>query len=167
MEDIRAQFEKLFADHSDAVFRYLVYRLNDKERAMELTQEVFMNTWRHLRSGKPIEYEKTFLFKVARNLFINEIRTDKTTTSLEKLQDTSYAEPADTTPSPETYSTHTELLSFLEHIADTYKEVLILRYIEGMSVKDIANLLEEKETNISMRIKRGLEKLRTLYSPKS
>lgn len=166
MEDSKDHFKKLFEAHNDAVFRYLAYQLNDRERALEMTQEVFMNTWRHLSSGKTIDYEKTFLFKIARNLFINEIRTDKTTASLETLQDTTHFEPTDTAISPELYSEHQELLQYLEHIAHSYKEVLILRYIEGMTVKDIAQLLNEKETNISMRIKRGLEKLHTLYSPK-
>jgi RNA polymerase sigma-70 factor, ECF subfamily len=163
MEEHIGQFEALFERHSDVVFRHLYYRLGDRERAKELTQEVFMRTWQHLSAGKPIQYEKAFLFRIARNLFINEIRTDKQNDSLETLTEASGFEPETKEGNPLEFSEEQELLHFLEKLPDDYREVLVLRYIDDMAVKDIALMLEEKETNISMRIARATEKLKTLY----
>jgi RNA polymerase sigma-70 factor (ECF subfamily) len=165
MEDLNKQFETLFHTYSDAIFRHLYFRLGNRERAKELTQEVFMKTWQHLAAGKEISFEKAFLYKIAGNLFINEIRTDKTATSLESLIEATSYEPESAAANPLENSEQSEVLRFLEHLADTYREVIVLRYIEGLAVKEIAVLLNEKETNISMRISRGLEKLKQHYRP--
>lgn len=163
MEEKIGQFEALFARHSDAVFRHLYFRLGDRERAKELTQEVFMRVWRHLSEGKEIEYEKAFLFRIARNLFINEIRTDRRTDSLDTLTEATGYEPETKEGNPVEFSEEQELLHFLAQLPDNDREVLVLRYIDDMAVKDIAKLLEENETTISMRIARATEKLKTIY----
>ena len=159
-----AQFETLFNQYSDAIFRHLQYRLGDRERAKELTQEVFMRTWQHLAAGKRIEYEKAFLYKIANNLFINEIRTDRTKASLEQLEEVHGVEAVSTLSSPEKMAEEQELATFIQSLPPPYRDVLIYRYIDDMTVKDIAKLLGEKETNISMRLKRATEKLKQTYN---
>lgn len=165
MEALNKQFETLFQTHSDAIFRHLYFRLGNRERAKELTQEVFMRTWQHLAAGKEISYEKAFLYKVAGNLFINEIRTDKTNHSLETLIEETSFEPSTSEANPLEFSEQAEVMRLLEHVSDSYKTVIVMRYIEGLAVKDIAVILGEKETNISMRITRALEKLKEHYRP--
>ena len=163
MEKPLAQFEDLFNRFSDKIFRHLHYRLGDRERARELTQEVFVRTWQHVSSGKPIEHENAFLYKIANNLFINEIRTDKTSASLESLQEESGFEVSATEQDPNEFSLEQELHTFLQDLPPPYREVLVYRYIDDMAVKDIASLLGEKETAISMRIARATEKLKQRY----
>lgn len=158
-----AQFEELFNRFSDKLFRHLHYRLGDRERAKELTQEVFVRTWQHLSAGKSIEHENAFLYKIANNLFINEIRTDKTSASLEHLQEESGFEVSASEQSPGEFSLEQELHNFLQELSPPYREVLVYRYIDDMAVKDIATLLGEKETAISMRIARATEKLKQRY----
>lgn len=156
-------FEKLYDTHADAIFRHLAYKLGDRERAKELTQEVFMKTWQYVMLGKTIEHEKAFLYRSARNLFINEIRTNKATDSLTPLEDTGYEVPDAQAQNGEQTALHSELHEQLQHIKSSYREVLIMRYIDDLSVKEIAAILEENETNISMRIKRGIEALQHRY----
>lgn len=163
MDSLISQFEEIFLRQNNAIFRHLFYRLGDRERAKELTQEVFMRTWQHLISGKEIQFEKAFLYQIANNLFINEIRTKKQSQSLDQLHETSGFEIPDPTKSPEEIGEQIELRDHLQSLSDSYREVLILRYIDGMAVQDIALHLNEKETNISMRISRALTKLKEHY----
>lgn len=167
MDSLVAQFEEIFKRQNNAIFRHLFYRLGDRERAKELTQEVFMRTWQHLVSGKDIKFEKAFLYQIANNLFINEIRTNKNSSSLDELQENTSYDIEDTGPSPENKSEQQELLRRLDSLSDSYREVLILRYIDGLPVQDIAVILDEKETNISMRISRALQKLKEYYETRT
>lgn len=157
-------FEKLYDTHADAIWRHLYYRLGDRERAKELMQEVFLKTWQYVMSGKKIEHEKAFLYRIAKNLFINEIRTDKTASSLDALQEAGF-EARDEQGDTATQAEHTELMERLGMIKESYKAVLVMRYIDDLPVKEIASLLDEKETNISMRIKRGIDALKKTYEP--
>ena len=155
-------FEKLYDNNADAIWRHLFFKLGDSERAKELMQEVFMKTWEYILAGNKLDHEKAFLYKVANNLFINEIRTDKKTISLNQLEADGY-EPAGQLDSSQS-AKQRELLDNLSRINNNYRTALVLRYIDGLTVKEISRLLNEKETNISMRLSRGLEALKKIYN---
>lgn len=163
MEETIQWFERLYNEYGDAIFRHLYLRLGDRDKAKELTQDVFMRAWQYVAQGKIIEHERAWLYRAAHNAFVNEIRTDKRTYSYESMiEDTGFDvidENADTSDQAD----HRELLQYLDQLKDSYREVLVMRYIDDLDVVEISKLLNENETNISMRIKRALEKLRTLY----
>lgn len=165
MEDKKAQFERLYDLHADAIFRYFAWRVSDRERAKELTNEVFMRLWRHLAGGGEIEYEKTFLYTIAKRLFINEIRTPDTTFSLDALSEDTAFEVKDEDVSILAAAEGTELWSVIATLPPPTPELLQLRYRDGLSVKEIATIFESKETAISMRIARAITHLRSLYEP--
>lgn len=155
-------FETLYDTHADAIWRHLYHRLGDTERAKELMQEVFLKTWQYVMLGKTIEHEKAFLYRLAKNLFINEIRTDKRNSSLDALSEDGFEAP-DERSAADTQAKQTELMERLSLIKDSYRTVLVMRYIDDLPVKEIATILDENETNISMRIKRGIEALKETY----
>lgn len=155
-------FEKIYDTYADAIFRHLYMRLGDRERAKELTQEVFMKVWQYRMMDKTILHEKAFLYRVAHNLFVNEIRTKRENISLDSMV-SGGAEPADMGERTDSVALQSELLDRMSSLSDSHRTILILRYIDELGVKEIAELLSEKETTISMRINRALEALRTLY----
>lgn len=163
MEDQLVWFEKLYDEYGDAIFRHLYLRLGDRERAKELTQDVFMRVWQQVADGTKIEYEKAWLYRAAHNAFVNEIRTDKRTHSLDALMDGSGYDIPDKQSDTGDVAEHRELLEYLDQLKDSYRTVLVLRYIDDLPITEIATTLAESETNISMRLKRALEKLRQLY----
>lgn len=155
-------FETLYDTYADAIWRHLYMRLGERERAKELMQEVFLKTWQYVMLGKTITHEKAFLYQTAKNLFINEIRTNRHTTSLDKLEESGAQIPG-TAEATSAYAEHTELMERLALLKEDYKTVLILRYVDDLPIKEIAELLDENESTISMRIKRGIEALKATY----
>ncbi len=101
LEDI---FIKAYDDHSDAIFRHCYFRVFERERAKELTQEVFIKTWEYLRNGQEVKNLRAFLYRVANNLVIDESRKKKAN-SLEAMQEQGF-DPKD--------DTHSRLLNFVE-----------------------------------------------------
>jgi RNA polymerase sigma-70 factor (ECF subfamily) len=163
MEDKLIWFEKLYDTYSDAIFRHLYLRLGDRERAKELTQDVFMRAWQQVASGVTIEHEKAWLYRSAHNAFVNEIRTDKRRESLDTMIEESGYDIRDEGSDTSVFTEQRELLQYLNQLKDSYRTVLVMRYIDDLPVTEIASTLEESETNISMRLKRALQKLRKLY----
>ncbi len=159
-------FEALYDTHADAIWRHFYHRLGDHERAKELMQDVFMKTWEYVLRGNQIEHEKAFLYRTAHNLFVNEIRSKKLTLSYDLLAEDGF-EIEDVRDTTSKHAEHTELLDRLQHIKESYRTVLVMRYIDELPVKEIAAILYEKETNISMRIKRGLTALKQTYQTPS
>lgn len=165
MEEKKVLFGSLYDEHADAIFRYLAYRLGDRERAKELTQEVFMRLWRHLAAGKPVEYEKAFLYTIAKRLFINDIRGAAAAYSLEATEDATGFEPVDTSQNLQTSAELSELWDLVATLPPATAELLRLRYQDGLSVEDIATLFDAKQNTISMRISRAIEHLKKIYRP--
>lgn len=158
----REKFEQDYELYADAIFRFLYFRVRNRERALELTQDVFTRFWQYLSSGKPVEYPRAFLYRSARNAFINDIRTDKSTTSLDYMLETGL-ELAEQGPDLPTLTSQKEAIDKLKVLDSRYREVLLMRFVEEMAVKEIAEVLGEKENTISVWIKRGLDKFKKSY----
>lgn len=170
MADEHKAFEKAFEEYSDELFRHASIRLSDRERALELTQECFARTWEYVSGGGEVRSFRPFLYRTLKHLIIDEYRKHKSH-SLEAMVEVSEGEsvemllPADDT---NTFAAAierfegAEALRKLQELPDTYREALVMRYVEGLSPKEIAEYLDESENTVSVRIHRGLGKLKNL-----
>ncbi|MDP4020707.1 MAG: RNA polymerase sigma factor [Candidatus Adlerbacteria bacterium] len=170
MADLRNRFAHAYERYSDELFRHCSLRLSDRERALELTQECFLKTWEYIERGEQVEEFRPFLYRTLRNLIIDEYRRKKShsleamlegseETDIEKLM------PADESNTLEAAIERFEgkkALETLQKLPDLYREVLALRYVEGLSPKEIGDIVGESENAVSVRIHRGLKKLRAL-----
>lgn len=160
--EARSEFEKMYDEYADAIFRHLFYRLGNRERALDVTQEVFSRLWEYVRSGKKVDAPKAFLYRSAHNAFVNEIRKSAPPLSLESLEESGFEvvyEGEDT----DALALQNEMVAKIQSLDERSKEVITMRFIDGLPVKEIAQLLHEKENTVSVRIKRALEKLQNIY----
>jgi len=163
MDEPIATFDAIYDTYADAIFRHLYYRLGSRDRALDLSQEVFAGLWKQLSEGKAVANPRAYLYRSAHNAFVNEIARAKKDLSLDQLADVGY-EPA----SPEdieAQAVQQELVDKIEAIEEPYRSALVLRYVDGFRVKDIAELLGERENTVSVRVKRGIELLKAIYGP--
>ncbi len=174
MTDTNKEFEQAFEAHTDELFRHASLRLPERERAVELVQETFMRVWEYVARGNEVREYRPFLFRTLRHLIIDEYRKHKTV-SLEGMmlaEDESVERllPTDDTNTFEAAVERFEgkrVLQVLAELPDLYREVLLLRYVEGMSPQEISVVLDESENVVSVRIHRGLKKLKVLLEPES
>jgi len=154
----KTTFLESFDAYSDAIFRFCIVKTSNKELAEDLTQETFMRYWQSLQAGKEMTNPRSFLYTIANNLIIDWYRKKKAT-SLTALQEDGY-EPADTQQmSSQENAQFAEVLLTIEDLEEKDKEVLLLRYVEGLDPKDIAVILEESANVVSVRINRAIEKV--------
>ena len=153
------EFAGYFDEYADAIFRFCLSKTSSSEEAKDLTQEVFMKTWRHVSIGGTLSHPRAFLYTVARNLVIDYYRKEKTT-SLDQMTDEGF-DPVDAR-SEKTFD-ELDFARAIEHIDaldELYREPLYLRLAEGLGPREIAELLGESENVISVRIHRGIKQLR-------
>lgn len=172
VETQEASFLKAFDEYADALFRHASYRLSDRERAIEIVHDTFTKVWGYIKKGHHIDAYKPFLYRVLNNLIIDEYRRRKEL-SLDAILDEEYAAEGAiddlTTGGIEelTFSLDAKRAAdLLAEVPVMYREVLVLRYIDGLGPKEISGLLEETENIVSVRIHRGLKMLRELIEKK-
>ncbi|PIR46216.1 MAG: hypothetical protein COV07_04595 [Candidatus Vogelbacteria bacterium CG10_big_fil_rev_8_21_14_0_10_45_14] len=160
--------EKLFLEgyegYADKIFRHCFFRLRDREKAKEVSQEVFTKVWMYMRKGNEVEHMGAFLYKVANNLIIDTVRARRDTISLDAMLDIELEPQADR-KDPMFSADARRILSFVDQLEEKYKEVIMMRYMEDMAVKDIARMKGVSQVNVSVRIHRGLSKLKALMEP--
>ena len=77
-------FLDAFEKYADALFRHAHFRLSDRERAYDLTQETYLKAWDYVASGGVVRHYKSFLYRILHNLIIDEYRK-KRGASLDEL----------------------------------------------------------------------------------
>jgi RNA polymerase sigma-70 factor, ECF subfamily len=163
----RKQFLELYNRESDAIFRFCLLRTSDSEKAVDLTQDTFMRFWDVVnRDDEPITYERAFLFKIARNLIIDWYRKKKSL-SLDSILESedgindSLLIDKDTT-NLEMSGEARFVLEKISELEPMYQQVVYMRFVEDMKPKEISEILGESVNVVSVRITRGIEKLREI-----
>ncbi len=148
------QFEDIYEKHADAIFRYFVVRAKDRERALDFTQEVFLKTWEYSQNEN-IDNVRAFLFKVAHNIYVNDVRTYGRTVSLEVyLANGLHPESGDDKAMLISLDAK-RILQESENLGEEYRDVMHLRYVEDLPVKDIALIVGVSENVVSVRLNRA------------
>ncbi len=170
MRDLSQEFKDAFERYSDELFRYCLLRTSDRERSLELTQEMYLRVWDYAQKGNDIGDLRPFMYRTLRNLIIDEYRKKKIY-SLESMVNDDEgmtldtllpADESNTLKAAMTRYDATRALALLSRVPEPYREALALRYIEGLSPGEIAAIIGESENAVSVRVHRGLKKLRAL-----
>ncbi len=159
-------FSKLYTHESDAIFRFCYMRVSDRDVALDLTADIFTSYWQKITDGENIDHPRAFLYKIARNRIIDWYRKKKSI-SLESLADTETEEPYEpiNDNAKEDMGLESEgrfLLDKIKDISDGNRDAVYLRFVEGLSPPEIANVLGISANATSVRINRGIEELRKM-----
>jgi len=157
------RFLKTYDEYADAIYRHCYFRVYDEERARDLMQETFMRTWQYIADGKEIQNMRAFLYRVANNLVIDEFRKKKEL-SLDELAESGFDPGVDEKEKIHASVEANQILLLLDKLDEKHREVLILRYVEDLSFKDIAKVLGETENAITVRAHRALKKVKELIN---
>lgn len=166
----KERFEKLYRREADAIFRFCLFRTSDRESALDLTQDAFVRFWEAHFKGEDghIKNERAFLFTIARNLVIDWYRKKKAL-SLEALMEESeggggaevllkFGGLGETESALEARW----LLEKISELEPIYQQAVYLRFVEDLRPQEIATILGQTENVVSVRISRGLKKLKEL-----
>ncbi len=172
MSTTEKEFLEAFEAHSDALFRHAFFRVSDREKAYDLTQDTYLKAWDYVQGGGDVRQYKSFLYRILHNLIIDEYRR-KRTTSLDEMLDNEVTGDATEALMAEGSARETEEAMDEKVLADEvraripelplhYREALTFRFIDGLTTKEMADMMGVSENVVSVRIHRGVAKLRIL-----
>lgn len=136
MDSATSQLAALFETEVDGVFSFLLSRCRVRAVAEDLTNETFAAAVRHHRSGRGSEVTPAWLRTVARRRLIDHWRASA---AHDRRVD---ALTSELTRRSNDASAHDAVELALESLPDTQRAVLVLRYLEGFSVSEVADALE-------------------------
>lgn len=168
-------FAEIVELYKDKIY-HLAYRmLNNRHEAEDVVQETFLRVFKSLDRYDPNQKFSTWIYRIATNLCIDRLRKRKPTYSLdadmndqEGLDGYSSIPSDDRTPESELMISETKKLIYdaIESLPAKYKSVMILRYLQDLSLQEISDVLDMPVTTIKTRVHRGREFLRKKLEPK-
>lgn len=167
-------FLRAFDEHADALFRHASFRVSDRERARDIVQDAFLKTWDYIAGGGTVHDYRSFLYRAVHNLIIDEYRKKRPFSLDGMLEDETSAQHMEARMAvggleevQDAIDAKRDAAAVREAIhalPETYRSVLVLRYLDGLSTREIAKALEVSENVVSVRIHRAVAKLKQLYA---
>ena len=153
-----AQFEALYAQYAGDVLRMSYFYLGDRQKAEDVTQDVFVRLLTHTPELVPGK-EKAWLLKVA----LNRCRDLWRGAWLKRVV---LGSPAfELVPAPDeidSLADRQEIMQAINQLPTAFKEVILLHYYQGYGISEIAEMMELPEGTISSRLSRGRKKLESI-----
>jgi RNA polymerase sigma-70 factor, ECF subfamily len=171
-----ALLHELVEQYQFRLVRYLIYLLGRRDSVDDLVQETWLRVLERGHSYNGSSRFEPWLFTIARNLTLDHLRKrrifsldsspDSSSDSrYEPEQDREPLSLASSAPSPFELAARTEDAQRLAHTLETlepiYREALVLRFQEDLSLQEMSAVMGVPLTTVSSRIYRGLATLRT------
>lgn len=157
-----AFIQKAIADFQSPLIAYASALLHDVDRARDVVQDTFIRLCQQ-PPERVHEHLKSWLFTVCRNRAMDILRKEKNTTPLEDIRWKKVAGPG---LQPDEFvdlsERHAQLMAMLERLSPNQREVILLKFQQGLSYKEIQQITELTTTNIGFLIHAGLKRLRDL-----
>jgi RNA polymerase sigma-70 factor, ECF subfamily len=157
-------FGGLYDRYVDVVFRYVLVRVGDRTLAEDVTSETFLRAFRRIAS---ISYQGrdvgAWFVTIARNIVLDHVKSSRFRLEV------ATADPDDgrsTESGPEnqvlTQLTHRELLRCVAQLGDDQRECIVLRFLQGLSVSETANVMRRNEGAVKALQHRAVRRLAQL-----
>ena len=157
------EFQTIYIKYSDKIYKYLYLNTHDPYLAEDITGEVFLRIWKSWERIKP-DFIHALLYKTAKNILIDYYRKHNKGKKI-SLEETvkqglepSYDE--DLIEKIHKDDNIKKINDALKFIPENLKEVLILRFVDDLSAKEVAEIIDSTEVNVRVLQFRALKKLK-------
>ncbi len=132
-------FDKLYLRHLDSIYRYAYFRVGDPVEAEDLTEEVFVRAWEALPGYRIGEYPFiSWLYRIAHNLIIDYHRRSRPVLLVDADENPQAVTPGSPESIVEDAQSLEKLSQAIGELSEDEQQVIILRYIEGLSHGEVA-----------------------------
>lgn len=154
-------FGLLYDYYQSKIYRFIVLKVGRSEEAEDLTHQVFLNAWQNIKNYKSLGFPfSSWLYRIARNLVIDHYRTLKETTSVDQIDPEYFAAPATVHLDIDNKLQIREVRLEISKLEPDYQDVIIMRFVEDLSIKESAEALGKSEGAVKLMQYRALKKLK-------
>jgi RNA polymerase sigma-70 factor (ECF subfamily) len=160
-------FTSIYDKYVDKIYRFVFLKVNSQAAAQDLTSETFTRTLEYLNRNPDVKVDnmQAFLYRTARNIVTDYYRhKSRTDVPLDYESQEIVGREMPDLDRPDMAAAQGEQMSqirtALAKMDAEHADVVMWHYIEDMSIKDIAKLLDRPEGTIRVMLHRGLKELR-------
>jgi len=168
---LKSRDKEVFTEVYDAnvadIHRFVYFKIGSREEANDLTSIIFLKTWDHIQKNT-LEDAKTLralLYKVARNAIIDYYREKGSQKPISLDDEKNPVDIASDINQDEKLDQDTDLkriISQLPFLKEEYREIIIMRFINDLSLEEISDVTQKSRGNVRVLLHRALTALKEL-----
>ncbi|WP_067836631.1 sigma-70 family RNA polymerase sigma factor [Amphibacillus sediminis] len=166
---MKTTFDSLYEQYHDDLFQYIFYLVKERQAAEDIVQDVYIKVLKSYQHFRGESSEKTWLFSIARHTTMDYFRKqqrqrNKLASFFNKDQDLEQLKDRDALPEEIVVLNDQiqQIYRLLDQCTLDQKHVLILRYIQSLSIHETAQILEWSESKVKTTQHRAIKKLQQL-----
>lgn len=153
-DDLEKELEEYILKNKEMHYRLAYSYVKNKEDALDIVQESIYKATKSLKSLKDSTYLKAWFCRIVINTSLDFIRKRKRVIICDEqtlsLFDTGVVDQYE----------NIDLKKAIEHLPDSERSIIILRYFEDFKLKEVAEILDQNINTTKARLYKALEKLR-------
>ncbi len=162
-------FAEIVGLYQDKLYHMAYRMLSSRQEAEDVVQDTFLRVYKNLDRYDDTMKFSTWIYRIATNLCIDRLRKrkpsyslDAETTEHEGLDGYSMIPSDNRTPESETLLSEMQATvhKAIDNLPAKYKSVMVLRYLQDLSLQEIGDVLDMPVTTVKTRVHRGREFLR-------
>ena len=158
-------FGVLYTTYVAPMYRFIALKVPTKQEAEDLTHEVFVSAWdnikRYKKRGNPFS---SWLYSIARNKVIDHYRTRHSHLALDTIREETVGYDAMIAESLDQEFKGKTVREAMRRLSEEHQTVIILRFIEDLSPKEIAKIMKKSEGAIRVAQHRAIQSLKRLLN---
>jgi RNA polymerase sigma-70 factor (ECF subfamily) len=155
---------ELIRGHYQAVYRFLLHLTRDIPRAEDLTQETFAAAWERIATFQGRSSLATWLHRIAYTKFIDGQRSERRAATLHERGTSTASTPVDPLETAMAADEVRRLYGALDELDAADRTLLVLHYLQGLSYREMASVLDEPSGTVKWRTREALNCLRILLA---
>lgn len=159
-------FGSLYDAYQPKIYRFILIKVSHREEAEDLTHQVFLSAWQNMKSYKSLGFPfSSWLYQIARNKVIDYYRTSKQTVDLEEADEIYFSTTHEEVNLTVDMSLQMEdVMAAIRQLKQVYQDVIIMRFVEELSPKEVAKALGKTEGAVKLIQHRAMKELQEILS---
>ena len=153
-------FARLYQAYLDRIYHYVFFRVADDQLAEDITSQIFLKVWEKLDTYQPGQSPfLAWIYRIARNTVIDHYRAKKVAISIDDARPAELSHYDDVEEKLESQIQSQKLRAALRELTKEPQQVLLLKFVDGMTTPQIAKQLKKQEGAVRALQMRGLQGL--------
>jgi len=159
-------FGLLYDHYQPKIYRFVLIKVSRKEDAEDITHQVFLNAWQNISNYKDLGFPfSSWLYRIAKNQVIDKYRTKRQEVDLEDV-DAEISVDSGIHENIEIKIRLERVMKEIKNLKQDYQDVLIMRFVEDLSIKEVAAVVEKSEGAVKLMQHRAIKELKKVFEEK-
>lgn len=161
----KTAFLVAYDKYSKDIYRYVYYRVSSKEITEDIVSQVFFNSWKYLAEGGKIDNVRAFFYRTAHNLLVNHYKgKERAPVAIDEEIERTLGKNSQIEIELDDQFNVELVKNCLEDLKPEYRELVRWRFVDDLSIEEIAKLSGKSKNTVYVGIHRAIRHLQQVVN---